>query len=392
MTFEEIRNDEQQYMMHAYGRFQTALVSGKGAVAKDVDGKEYVDFTSGIGVNCLGYCDDGWVKAVSEQAATLQHISNLYYSPLQTEVSKKLCELTGLDKVFLCNSGAEANECAIKIARKYSFDKYGNGRQKIVTLVNSFHGRTVTTLAATGQDVFHNFFFPFTEGFEYAEANNIDSLKDCIDDEVCAVFIELVQGEGGVMPLDKAFVSEIQKICREKDILFMVDEVQTGISRTGAFYCYQNYGIKPDVVTSAKGLAGGLPMGACLCVEKLGNVMTAGTHGTTFGGNPIACAAAKEVLSRVATEDFLKEVNEKGEYIREKLKTMANVSEVRGMGMMIGIVTEKDNAKEIAKKCVENGLLILTAKNLLRLLPPLNITYEEIDRGLDILKKVMEEN
>ncbi len=392
MTFEEIRNDEQQYMMHAYGRFQTALVSGKGAVAKDVDGKEYVDFTSGIGVNCLGYCDDGWVKAVSEQVATLQHISNLYYSPLQTEVSKKLCALTGFDKVFLCNSGAEANECAIKIARKYSFDKYGKGRQKIVTLVNSFHGRTVTTLAATGQDVFHNFFFPFTEGFEYAEANNIDSVKKCIDNEVCAVFIELIQGEGGVMPLDKEFVNEIEKICKEKDILLMIDEVQTGISRTGAFYCYQNYGIQPDVITSAKGLAGGLPMGACLCVEKLADVLGAGTHGTTFGGNPIACAGAKEVLSRVATEDFLKEVNAKGEYIREKLKTMANVSEVRGMGMMIGIVTEKDNAKEIAKKCVENGLLILTAKNLLRLLPPLNITYEEIDRGLNILKKVMEEN
>ncbi len=392
MTFEEIRNDEQQYMMHAYGRFQTALVSGKGAIAKDVDGKEYVDFTSGIGVNCLGYCDDGWVKAVSEQAATLQHISNLYYSPLQTEVSKKLCELTGFSKVFLCNSGAEANECAIKIARKYSFDKYGKGRQKIVTLVNSFHGRTVTTLAATGQDVFHNFFFPFTEGFEYAEANNIDSVKNCIDNEVCAVFIELIQGEGGVMPLDKEFVNEIAEICKEKDILLMVDEVQTGVSRTGAFYCYQNYGIQPDVITSAKGLAGGLPMGACLCVEKLADVIGAGTHGTTFGGNPVACAAAKEVLSRVATEDFLKEVNAKGDYIREKLKTMANVSEVRGMGMMIGIVTEKDNAKEIAKKCVENGLLILTAKNLLRMLPPLNITYEEIDRGLNILKKVMEDN
>ena len=392
MTFEEIRNDEQQYMMHAYGRFQTALVSGKGAVAKDVDGKEYVDFTSGIGVNCLGYCDDGWVKTVSEQAATLQHISNLYYSPLQTEVSKKLCELTGFSKVFLCNSGAEANECAIKIARKYSFDKYGKGRQKIVTLVNSFHGRTVTTLAATGQDVFHNFFFPFTEGFEYAEANNIDSVKKCIDNEVCAVFIELIQGEGGVMPLDKEFVNEIEKICKEKDILLMVDEVQTGISRTGAFYCYQNYGIQPDVITSAKGLAGGLPMGACLCVEKLAEVIGAGTHGTTFGGNPIACAAAKEVLSRVAEEDFLKEVNAKGEYIREKLKTMANVSEIRGMGMMIGIVTEKDNAKEIAKKCVENGLLILTAKNLLRMLPPLNITYEEIDRGLSVLKKVMEDD
>ena len=308
------------------------------------------------------------------------------------EVSKKLCALTGFDKVFLCNSGAEANECAIKIARKYSFDKYGKGRQKIITLVNSFHGRTVTTLAATGQDVFHNFFFPFTEGFEYAEANNIDSVKKCIDNEVCAVFIELIQGEGGVMPLDKEFVNEIEKICKEKDILLMIDEVQTGISRTGAFYCYQNYGIQPDVITSAKGLAGGLPMGACLCVEKLADVLGAGTHGTTFGGNPIACAGAKEVLSRVATEDFLKEVNAKGEYIREKLQTMANVSEVRGMGMMIGIVTEKDNAKEIAKKCVENGLLILTAKNLLRLLPPLNITYEEIDRGLNILKKVMEEN
>ena len=392
MTFEEIRNDEQQYMMHTYGRFQTALVSGKGAVAKDVDGKEYVDFTSGIGVNSLGYCDDGWVKAVSEQAATLQHISNLYYSPLQTEVSKKLCELTGFNKVFLCNSGAEANECAIKIARKYSFDKYGKGRQKIVTLVNSFHGRTVTTLAATGQDVFHNFFFPFTEGFEYAEANNIESLKSCINDEVCAVFIELIQGEGGVMPLDKEFVGEIEKICKEKDILFMVDEVQTGVSRTGAFYCYQNYGIQPDVITSAKGLGGGLPMGACLCVEKLADVLSAGTHGTTFGGNPIACAAAKEVLSRVTTEDFLKEVNAKGEYIREKLQSIGNVKEVRGMGLMIGIVTEKDNAKEIAKKCVENGLLILTAKNLLRMLPPLNITYEEIDRGLSILKKVMEED
>ena len=392
MTFEEIRNDEQQYMMHTYGRFQTALVSGKGAVAKDVDGKEYVDFTSGIGVNSLGYCDDGWVKAVSEQAATLQHISNLYYSPLQTEVSKKLCELTGFNKVFLCNSGAEANECAIKIARKYSFDKYGKGRQKIVTLVNSFHGRTVTTLAATGQDVFHNFFFPFTEGFEYAEANNIESLKSCINDEVCAVFIELIQGEGGVMPLDKEFVGEIEKICKEKDILFMADEVQTGVSRTGAFYCYQNYGIQPDVITSAKGLGGGLPMGACLCVEKLADVLSAGTHGTTFGGNPIACSAAKEVLSRVTTEEFLKEVNAKGEYIREKLQGMANVKEVRGMGLMIGIVTEKDNAKEIAKKCVENGLLILTAKNLLRMLPPLNITYEEIDRGLSILKKVMEED
>ncbi|MBQ1659675.1 MAG: aspartate aminotransferase family protein [Clostridia bacterium] len=390
MTFEEIKNDEQQYMMHTYGRFQTALVSGKGAVAKGVDGKEYIDFTSGIGVNSLGYCDDGWVKAVSDQAAAIQHISNLYYSPLQTEVAKKLCELTGFDKVFLCNSGAEANECAIKTARKYSFDKYGQGRQKIITLVNSFHGRTVTTLAATGQDVFHNYFFPFTDGFEFAAANDIDDLKAHIKDDVCAVFVELIQGEGGVMPLDKSYVEAIQTICNEKDILFMVDEVQTGISRTGDFYCYQGYGVKPDVVTSAKGLGGGLPIGACLCSEKLADVMSAGTHGTTFGGNPIACAAAKEVLSRVTTPEFLAEVRAKGEYIRAELEKIGNVKEVRGRGMMIGIVTEKDNAKAVAAQCVENGLLILTAKDLLRLLPPLTITYDEINKGLGILKKVME--
>ncbi|MBQ1660758.1 MAG: aspartate aminotransferase family protein [Clostridia bacterium] len=390
MTFEEIKNDEQQYLMHTYGRFQTALVSGKGAVAKGADGKEYIDFTSGIGVNSLGYCDDGWVKAVSGQAATIQHMSNLYYSPLQTEVAKKLCELTGFDKVFLCNSGAEANECAIKIARKYSFDKYGKGRQKIITLMNSFHGRTVTTLAATGQDVFHNYFFPFTEGFEFAVANDIDDLKAHLSDDVCAVFAELIQGEGGVMPLDQSYVEAVQALCAEKDILFMVDEVQTGISRTGDFYCYQGYGVKPDVVTSAKGIAGGLPMGACLCSEKLADVMSAGTHGTTFGGNPVACAAAKEVLSRVSTPEFLAEVKAKGAYIKAELEKMGNVKEVRGKGLMIGIVTEKDNAKEIAAKCVENGLLILTAKTLLRLLPPLTITYDEINKGLDILKKVME--
>ncbi len=391
MNFEDIKNDEQQYMMHTYGRFQTAIVSGKGATAKDAEGKEYIDFTSGIGVNCLGYCDEGWVKAVSAQAAAVQHISNLYYSPLQTEVSKKLCELTGMDKVFLCNSGAEANECAIKIARKYSFDKYGKGRQKILTLVNSFHGRTVTTLAATGQDVFHNFFFPFTEGFEYVTANDIKDLEAKAGDDVCAVFIELVQGEGGVMPLSQEFVDAAARLCGEKDMLLMVDEVQTGISRTGTVYCYEQYGIKPDVITSAKGLGGGLPIGACICNEKLGNVMTPGTHGTTFGGNPIACAAAKEVLSRVTAPGFLAEVCKKGDYIRQKLSSMQNVKEVRGKGMMIGIVTEKDNAKEIAAKCVENGLLILTAKDLLRLLPPLNISYEEIDKGLEILSGLMAE-
>ena len=330
------------------------------------------------------------MKAVTEQASTLQHISNLYYSPLQTELSKKLCEITGMDKVFLCNSGAEANECAIKIARKYSFDKYGDGRRKILTLVNSFHGRTVTTLSATGQDVFHNYFFPFTGGFDYVKANDIADLKSHIDDEVCAVFIELIQGEGGVMPLSKEFVNAVSEVCKEKDILLLVDEVQTGVSRTGAVYCFQNYGIQPDVITSAKGLGGGVPIGACVCSKKLSDVMSAGTHGTTFGGNPIACAAAIEVLSRVTSNSFLEEVNKKGNYIRAKLSEMGNVREVRGMGMMIGIVTEKDNAKQVAAECVDNGLLILTAKNLIRLLPPLTITYEEIDKGLSILKKVME--
>ena len=390
MNFNEIKQDEQQYMMHAYGRFSTALVSGKGATAYDPEGKQYIDFTSGIGVNSLGYCDEGWVKAVTLQASTLQHISNLYYSPLQTQVAKKLCELSGLDKVFLCNSGAEANECAIKIARKYSFDKYGKGRQKIVTLLNSFHGRTVTTLAATGQDVFHNFFFPFTGGFAYAKANDLDDMKANITDDVCAVFVELIQGEGGVMPLDREYVEAVQQLCREKDILFMVDEVQTGISRTGHFYCYQGYSLSPDVVTSAKGLGGGLPIGACLCSEKLADVITPGTHGTTFGGNPIACAAAAEVLSRVAEPEFLSEVTKKGDYIRAELSKMGNVKKTTGQGLMIGIVTEKNNAKEIAGKCVENGLLILTAKDLLRMLPPLTITYDEIDKGLAILKKVME--
>ncbi len=389
MTFEEIKHDEEQYMMHTYGRFQTALVSGKGATAQDAEGREYIDFTSGIGVNCLGYSDEGWVKAVSQQAAAIQHISNLYYSPVQTAVAGKLCKLTGMDKVFLCNSGAEANECAIKIARKYSFDRYGKGRQKILTLMNSFHGRTVTTLAATGQDVFHNYFFPFTEGFDYVQANNISDLEQKLGEDVCAVFMELIQGEGGVMPLSQEFVDAAARLCREKDILLMIDEVQTGISRTGTVFCYEQYGIQPDVVTSAKGLGGGLPIGACICQEKLSEVLTAGTHGTTFGGNPVACAGAREVLDRVTTEEFLEEVRHKGAYIREKLSAMANVSEIRGKGMMIGIVTCQDNAKAVAAACVEKGLLILTAKNLLRLLPPLNISYEEIDKGLAILAEVM---
>ncbi|MEE1155614.1 MAG: aspartate aminotransferase family protein [Acutalibacteraceae bacterium] len=386
MTLNQIKADDSQYIMNTYGRFNTALVKGEGSKVWDSEGKEYIDFTSGIGVNCLGYSDEGWAKAVSQQACTLQHISNLYYSPLQTELAKQLCNITGFSKVFFANSGAEANECAIKIARKYSFDKYGKERTDIVTLQNSFHGRTITTLSATGQDVFHNYFFPFTEGFSFAVANSMDSIKENVTDKTCAVMIELVQGEGGVNPLEKEFVQQLADFCNEKDILLIIDEVQTGAGRTGTFYCYQQFGIQPDIISSAKGLGGGLPMGACMCTEKLAQVMSAGTHGTTYGGNPVACAGALEVVKRVADKDFLAQVVEKGNYIREQLSEMQGVSQVRGMGMMIGVVLEKDNAKEVASKCVEAGLLVLTAKNLIRFLPPLNITKKEIDKGLEIFK------
>ena len=389
MILQQIKDDDHKYIMNTYGRFNAALVKGKGAKAWDESGKEYIDFTSGIGVNCLGYSDDGWVKAVTEQAARLQHISNLYYSPLQTELAKKLCEITGFSKVFFANSGAEANECAIKLARKYSFEKYGKDRTEIVTLENSFHGRTVTTLSATGQDVFHNYFFPFTEGFSFAKANDMESVKAKVNNNTCAVMIELIQGEGGVNPLEKGFVNDLADYCSENDILLIIDEVQTGVGRTGSFYCYEQFGIKPDIISSAKGIGGGLPMGACLCSEKLRDVMSPSTHGTTYGGNPIACAGALEVLKRVSDKKFLEDVAEKGSYIKEKLLKIKGVSEVRGMGMMIGIVLEKDNAKEVAVKCVENGLLVLTAKNLIRFLPPLNITKEEIDKGLEIFADVV---
>lgn len=384
MNLQQIKDDEHKNIMHTYGRFNVALVKGKGAKAWDESGKEYIDFTSGIGVNSLGYCDDGWTKAVSTQASTLQHISNLYYSPLQTELAKRLCNLTGFSKVFFCNSGAEANECAVKLARKYSFEKYGKERTEIVTLENSFHGRTITTLAATGQDVFHNYFFPFTEGFSFAKANDMQSVKDKINSNTCAVMIELIQGEGGVNPLEQSFVKELAEYCKQNDLLLIVDEVQTGVGRTGSFYCYEQFDIHPDIISSAKGLGGGLPMGACFCTEMLADVLSAGTHGTTYGGNPVVCAGALEVVKRVGNREFLNEVAKKGEYMKSKLSKINGVTEVRGMGMMIGVVLEKNNAKEVAAKCAENGLLVLTAKTLIRFLPPLNITKEEIDNGLEI--------
>lgn len=383
---------DKKYIMNTYGRYDVALKSGKGCTAYDEDGKKYLDVSSGIGVNSLGYCEDGWVNAVSTQLNTIQHISNYFYSEQASKLAEKLCKLTGLSKVCFSNSGAEANECAIKVARKYSFDKYGNGRNEIISLIDSFHGRTVTTLSATGQDNFHNYFFPFTEGFKYAEANNIDSVKSLISDKTCAILIECVQGEGGVNILDKDFVNDIRKLCDEKDIILITDEVQTGIGRTGKLFCYENFGITPDLVTCAKGLGGGLPIGLCICSNKLKDVMQPSTHGSTFAANPVVCAGANYVIDKIANEKFLFEVNEKGGYLKDKLKKIDGVKSVRGLGLMIGIELEKDNAKEIALKCVENGLLIITAKNLLRMLPPLNISKSEIDDAVKILNKTITED
>ena len=381
-----------KYIMHTYGRYDVALKSGKGAVAYDENGKKYIDVSSGIGVNSLGYCNDGWVQAVTKQAGTIQHMSNYFYSEQASNLAEKLCNLTGLSKVCFGNSGAEANECAIKIARKYSFDKYGEGRNGIITLKNSFHGRTVTTLSATGQDVFHNYFFPFTEGFSYVEADDMNALKNAVNKNTCAVMLELIQGEGGVNILDKDYVQSLVKFCNENDILVIVDEVQTGIGRTGRLFAFENYEILPDLVTVAKGLGGGLPIGLCMCGEKLKDVMSPSTHGTTFGANPVVCAGANYVLDTITADGFLDEVNKKGAYIEEKISKFENVKNVRRMGLMIGIELESGNAHDIAVKCVENGLLIITAKDLLRMLPPLVITYDEIDEALKILENTLKEN
>ena len=390
MDNKKIKELDNENIMHTYGRYDVCLTKGKGVYAYDDNGKKYIDVSSGIGVNSLGYCDDGWVKAVSEQAGTIQHISNYYYNKVAGVLAEKLTKATGLSKVFFGNSGAEANECAIKVARKYSFDKYGRGRDHIITLVNSFHGRTIATLSATGQDVFHNYFFPFVEGFDNAIANDIESLKNTITDKTCAVMLETVQGEGGVNILDSEYLQQVRKICDEKDILLIVDEVQTGVCRTGKLYGYMHSGIKPDVVTSAKGLGGGLPIGVCMVNYKLKDVMGPSTHGTTFGSNPVVCAGANYIIDTVNTPEFIEEINKKGAYFKEKIEKIKGVKSVRQQGLMIGIEVE-GNAGDIAKKCTENGLLVITAKTLLRMLPPLNIKYEEIDEALAILKKVMEE-
>ena len=368
--------------MPSYGRYDLVLDSGSGRQAVD---KEYIDFGSGIGTNSLGYCNENWVRAICDQAHKIQHTSNYYYTKVQADFAKALCETAGYTDMFFGNSGAEANECAIKIARKYSFDKYGKGRSNIITLVNSFHGRTLCTLSATGQDVFHNYFFPFVEGFVNVEANNIEDLRSKLDDTVCAIMFEYIQGEGGVMALQQEFVDEIYRLCAEKDVLTIADEVQTGVGRTGKFLAGDNFGKKADLTTLAKGLAGGVPIGVCLSGEKCANVLTAGTHGSTFGGNPISCAGGLAVLETVNKPGFLDEVARKGAYIREKLLTSPEVASVSGMGLMIGIELKNKKAGDVVKAALDKGLLLLTAKTKIRLLPPLTITYEEIDKGLEIL-------
>lgn len=392
MTYQQLKAEENQYVMNTYGRFPIALDHGEGATLWDVEGKKYIDLASGIGVNCLGYNNPILTEAITTQAHKLMHVSNLFTTEPMVQVAKKLVEKTHLNgKVFFANSGAEANEGAIKLARKYSFDKYGEGRFKIVTLINSFHGRTVTTLKATGQDRFHNYFFPFTEGFDYAEANNFDSVRKKVDDMTCAVMMELVQGEGGVLPLDPEFVKQVEALCREKDVLLIIDEVQTGIGRTGSVFCFQQYGIRPDVVTMAKGLGGGVPIGAVLAAESCSNVLTPGTHATTFGGTPIVCAAANAVLDTVATGEFLAAVREKGEYLKNGILSLGspNIHGVRGMGLMLGIIVDEGKHAAFANKLIEKGVLAITAgKNAVRLLPPLTISKEEMDEALTIMKEV----
>ena len=385
MNTKELDN---QYVAHAYGRFDVALTKGQGSTLYDEDGKRYIDFGSGIGVTAFGINDPVWTKAVEEQLHRVQHTSNLYYTAPCAKLAQLLCEKSGMKKVFFGNSGAEANEGAIKFARKYSFDKYGAGRSTIITLVNSFHGRTITTLAATGQDSFHKVFDPFTPGFKYCPANDIAALQAAATDDVCAVLFECVQGEGGVNNLGPTFVSAIAKLAKEKDILIAVDEVQTGNGRTGTYFAYQQYGITPDIVTTAKGLGGGLPIGAVLFGEKLQDTMTPGSHGSTFGGNPVVAAGACSIVERI-DDDFLSEVQRTSEKIRTALAKVKGVKSISGMGLMLGIETDKP-AGEVAKACLANGLLILTAKTKLRLLPALNISDAELDEGLEILKGVLE--
>lgn len=384
---ENIFEIDKKYIADTYARFPVQITCGKGSRVKDVNGKEYIDLGTGIAVNIFGIADDEWIKAVTDQLSKFQHTSNLYYSEPCARLAEAICKRTGMSKVFFSNSGAEANECAIKAARKYAADKKGADYYTIITLKNSFHGRTITTLAATGQDSFHQMFLPLTDGFVYAEANNIADLKKKIsENKVAAIMFEAVQGEGGVNALDRDYVAELFEMANENDIILIADEVQIGNGRSGMLYGYMNYGIQPDIFTTAKGLGGGLPIGATVLSEKVSRVYTPGTHGSTFGGNPVCCAGALSIFERL-DDELLKGVNERAEYIRKELCNADGIEEVSGLGLMLGITTERP-AKDVVMDCIQNGVLVLTAKTKVRLLPALNIPMEDLREAVAILKRV----
>ncbi len=378
---------DKEFVAGTYSRFDIEIVSGKGSRVFDDGGKEYIDLGTGIAVNTFGLCDEEWTRAVTEQLGKFQHTSNLYYSEPSAALAKLLCERSGAKKVFFGNSGAEANECAIKVARKWAKDTMGDYDHKIVTLKNSFHGRTITTLAATGQDVFHKDFGPFTEGFVFAEANNCEDLRRVAsENKCCAIMMEAVQGEGGVMPLTEEFVKCAEELRKEYGLLLIFDEVQTGNGRSGHLYAYEHFGITPDIVTTAKGLAGGLPIGACMMFERAEKTLGSSDHGSTFGGNPIACAGALSIISRL-DDKMLSGVRERSELVFNTLNGQSGIKSVSGLGLMIGIETEKD-VNLVLSECIKRGILPIKAKNKLRLLPALNIPLDDLKRSLEIIKEV----
>ncbi len=380
-----LMNTDKSYVANTYNRFPVEIVSGKGSVVYDPNGKKYIDMGSGIGVTSFGIADDAWQQAVIAQLGKVQHMSNLYYTEPCAKLAEMLCERTGMKKVFFGNSGAEANECAIKVARKYAAEKKGPEYNTIITLKNSFHGRTLATLSATGQDVFHKLFQPLTPGFAHAPADDLEALKAlAVETKAAGILLECVQGEGGVIALSQEFIQGVAVFAKENDIVLMIDEVQTGNGRTGKLFSYMHYGIEPDVVSTAKGIGGGLPLGACLMGEKVENVLGYGDHGSTFGGNPVSCAGAISILERM-DDAFLDEVQAKGQYIFDALKDAPGVKSVSGLGMMIGIETEKP-AADVVKDCIEKGVLCLTAKTKVRLLPALNIPMDVLEEAIGILK------
>ena len=390
-TSNEIKQLDSDYIAQTYGRFNLVLSHGKGCQVWDFEGNEYLDFTSGIGVNSLGWADEDWLKAVVHQASSLAHTSNLFFTEPSSRLAKKLSEASGLKRVFFANSGAEANEGAIKTARKYSHDKYGKDRATVLTLVNSFHGRTISTLSATGQEVFHQHFFPFTKGFDHTPANELRVLETRLGQkDVCAIILEVVQGEGGVCSLDHEYLQGVQALCHQYDVLLIIDEVQTGIGRTGTMFAYQQFGLTPDIITLAKGLGGGLPIGAFVLGEKVQDTLGKSDHGSTFGANPVSCAGANAVLAKI-DDAFLDEVKRKGEKLQKALAALPKVKSVSGLGLMIGVEFEEGTkAADIVAKCIEKGVLFLTAKTKLRLLPPLIINDEQIEEGIAVLKEVLE--